>query len=29
MVLEPKGVINTGDAEKGDLTIAPKPIEGV
>ena len=27
MLLEPKGVVNTGDSERGDLTITPKPME--
>ena len=27
MLLEPKGVVNTGDSERGELTIAPKPME--
>ena len=27
MLLEPKGVINTGDSERDDLTITPKPME--
>lgn len=27
LLLEPKGVINTGDSERGDLTITPKPME--
>ena len=27
MLLEPKGVVNTGDSEAGNLTIAPKPME--
>ena len=27
MLLEPKGVVNTGDSERGDLTIMPKPME--
>ena len=26
MLLEPKGVLNTGDSERGDLTITPKPM---
>ena len=27
MLLEPKGVVNTGDSERGDLTITPKPMK--
>lgn len=27
MLLEPKGVVNTGDSEREDLTIAPKAME--
>ena len=27
MLLEPKGVVNTGDSEIGNLTIVPKPIK--
>ena len=27
MLLEPKGVVNTGDSGTGDLTIAPRPME--
>ena len=26
MLLEPNGVVNTGDSERGDLTITPKPM---
>ena len=29
MLLEPKGVVNTGDSEKEDLRIAPKAMEGL
>lgn len=29
MLLEPKGVVNTGDSEREDLKIAPKAMEGV
>ncbi len=27
MLLEPKGVVNTGDCEKGDLTVTPRPMK--
>ena len=27
MLLEPKGVVNTGDSEREDLRIAPKAME--
>ena len=29
MLLEPKGVVNTGDSEREDLRVAPKAMEGV
>lgn len=29
MLLEPKGVVNTGDSGREDLRIAPKAMEGV
>lgn len=29
MLLEPKGVVNTGDSEGEDLKIAPRAMEGV
>ncbi|KAL2047169.1 hypothetical protein N7G274_001188 [Stereocaulon virgatum] len=29
MLLEPKGVVNTGNSERGDLTIAPRAMDEV
>ena len=29
MLLEPKGVANTGDSEREDLRIAPRVMEGL
>ena len=29
MLLEPRGVVNTGDSEREDLRVAPKAMEGV
>ena len=29
MLLEPKGVVNTGDSDREDLKVAPKVMEGL